>query len=158
LLHYPKRGARKSDLIFDERTIRLFSRTLDRKGQASQALGIGAGEGDTMLRRSRQSVSATAKYGLTQTVYTNKDVKVASTLQAHVDRIRTIFQHVPEQFSITVGTSDPPLFSWQLGDEAQLRWPSPYDPVNKFVRIVGFDVIWQSGEEQAVLHLEAVGL
>lgn len=156
VLHYPRRGSRKPDLIWDERTIRKFGRTIDRKAQASQVLGVGAGEGDDMLRRSFQDASAVAEHKLTQRIYTNKDVSVQATLDGHVRRELSLTARPPEQFSITVGTTDPPIFSYQLGDEGQLRWPSPYDPVNRFMRLVGFDVTWTQGEEQAVLHLQEV--
>lgn len=157
VLHYPRRGSRKPDLIFDERTIRKFARTVDRPGQASQVLGVGAGEGDAMLRRDLQDAGAAAAHKLTQRVYTAKTVNQAATLEGHVRRELALTARPPERYSITVGTTDPPLFSWQLGDEAQLRWASSYDPVNALVRIVGLDVGWTKGEEQAVLHVEQVG-
>lgn len=155
--HYPRRGSRKLDLVFDERCIRKFGRRIDRTGQASQQLGVGAGEGDEMLRRTATDAAALLDHGLTQAVYTNKDVKRAGTLQDHIDRELEESSAPPEIFTITVGTEEPAIFgAYNVGDEGRLIWPSPYEPVDTIVRLVGFDVVWTQGTEEAKLHLQEV--
>ncbi len=153
-LHYPRQGQRRTDIVFDDRNIRSFRRRRDATGQASQIIGIGAGEEENMLIRTFQSSTAVAKHGLTQRVITHKDVTVAQTLEDHVSDALTAYANVPNLIALDVGTRDPQLFTYNLGDEVKVNWPSPYDPVNEYQRLIGFDVIWQSGEESAVLYLE----
>lgn len=155
-LYYPKRGIRRTDVVFDERNIRKFKRRADATSQASQILGVGAGEGDDMLLASRQNSGAVATSGLTQRRYVNKDIKELLTLQDHVDRELATWKSTPNLIAITVGTVDPPLFSYNVGDEVKIVWPSPYSTVNEFQRLVGFDVEWEAGEETAVLYLEPI--
>lgn len=155
-LRYPQRGIRNDDLIWDERTIRSFNRGIDSTRQASQVLGVGAGEGADMLLSDLQDSVAVADYKLTQAPYTNKDVKIAATLLDHVRRELALMKNPAETIGITVGTAEPPLFSYEVGIEARIKWPSPYKAVNEYRRLVGFDVVWTQGEEQAVLFLEAI--
>lgn len=152
--YYPRRGSIRSDVVFDERNIRSFSRSVDATEQASQVIGLGAGEGSGMLLHTAQSSAAVATHKLTQTVGSWKDVAVAQTLIDHTTSLLTRRASPPNLIAITVGTTDPPLFSYAEGDVCQLRWPSPYDPVDEMQRLVGRDVVWSEGEEQAVLYLE----
>lgn len=152
-LYYPKRGQR-TELVFDERNIEKFRRRRDATSQASQILGVGAGEKDDTLRRSSQSSTAVARYKLTQRVATHKDVKVAATLDDHVAAALNAFATVPNVLSIQVRTDEPPLFSYNVGAEVTVRWPSPYDEINEIQRLIGFDVVWQQGKESAILHLQ----
>lgn len=153
-LHYPRRGRRRPDVVFDARNIRHFGRTIDGTQQRSAVLGFGAGEGQDMVRRSRQSSSAVAEYLLSHGVLTDKEVSVASTLQEKVDRELETVADPEEILSITVGTTDPPLFSYEEGDEVRVEWDSAYRTVKSFQRLVGRDVTWTAGEEQAVLYLQ----
>ena len=153
VFHYPRRGSRKPDLVWDERNIRSFSRRGDSGEQASQMLGVGAGEGEDALRRSAQSSGAVSNFRLTQRVYTNTDVNRAATLLSHVQRELAKFANPAEVLAVTVGTVEPPVFSYQVGDEGRIVWPSTYDPVARFMRLVGRDLVWESGEERAVLYL-----
>lgn len=152
--HYPEKGSRKPDLIWDERTIRAIHRRIDGTKQASQVRGIGAGEADSMLRFALQDAAAVDTYLLTQATYTNKSVSVAATLQDHVRRELALFKNSPETIALTVSTSEPEVFSYQVGDTGQVRYPSSYEPINRFMRLVGRDIVWEAGEEQAVLYVE----
>lgn len=151
---YPKRGQRRNDVVFDDRNIRTFQRTIDPTGQASQVHSIGAGEGVDTLIATAQSSTAVARYGLTQEILTAKDVSVAQTLTDHATQRLARRAVPPNLIRITAGTADPPLFSYGLGDEVRVKWDSPYDPIDEYQRLTGFDVTWQAGEEQATLLLE----
>lgn len=155
-LHYPRKGSRKADLVWDERTIRSFQRGIDSTAQASQMLGVGSTQGTTPVRASLQDAGAVSSYGLTQAIYSNNDVLVLATLQDHIRRELALFKKPAEMVAVTVDTDEPEVFSYQVGDEGRLRWPSSYDPVNRFMRLVGRDIVWQAGEEQAVLYLEEI--
>jgi hypothetical protein len=109
-----------------------------------------------MLLRSRQSSTAVADFGLTQTIVTAKDVSVADTLQDKVDDELAAHTSPPEVISVTSGTTDPPVMSYEEGDEVRIVWDSPYSPISAYRRLVGRDIQWTAGEEQAVLHLEAL--
>jgi len=154
LAHYPRKGRRRPSTVFDDRCIRSFTRDLDATAQVSQVLAVGAGEGDDMLRASRQNSSAVATYGLTQSVIVDKDVSIASTLvgkaQYRLDGART----VPNVIRLVAGTDDPPLFSWGINDEVRIVWDSPYDPVDEFQLVIGFDVTFRDGEESVTLYTE----
>jgi hypothetical protein len=152
-LYYPKRGQRREDVVFDVRNIRQFQRRRDATVQASQVYAVGAGEGDDMLTATVQSSSAVAQYGLTQTVSSHKSVSVAQTLVDHATEELDTFASVANLLTLTVGVTDPPIFSYGLGDEVRIRWDSPWETVNEYQRLIGFDVIWQQGAEFAQLFL-----
>jgi hypothetical protein len=153
IAYYPQQGNRKPDLIWQD-GIRGFTRTIDATSQASQVLGIGDGEGEDMLLRSLQDSGAVSEYGLANIRYTNKDVKFAATLDDHIRRELSLMKNPAQTVGITLGSQTLNPFSYSLGDEGRLIWDSPYDPVNEFRRRVGFDVIWQAGEEQTIEYLE----
>jgi hypothetical protein len=154
-LHYPQQGTRQNDLIWED-GIRSFSRTIDSSSQASQILGVGEGEGDDQLVFNLQDSGAVAQYGLTQGKHVNKDVSVAATLQDQVRRQLSYLRTPPETFQVSVGTGSFNPFSHELGVEGQLRYDSPYEEVNRFMRMIGFDIRWEAGDERAILILETI--
>lgn len=154
--HYPMQGGRKPDLVWAD-GIRSFGRSIDATVQASQVLGVGEGEGEDMLLRNRQGGGAVAQYGLTQAVFTNKDVKEPQTLIDQVVREQARSSQPAQTVAVTIGTDTYNPFSFGLGVEGRLVYPSSYHPVNEFRRLVGFDVVWEQGDERAVLHLQEVG-
>lgn len=151
--HYPQQGTRFPDLIWED-GIRKFTRGVDATSQASQILGVGEGEGKKMLARNRQDSSAVSEYGLTQAVYTNKDVKQADTLDDHVRRELSLMRNPAQTVGVTIGTGHFNPFAVPLGVEGKLKYESSYDPVNEFRRMVGFDVVWEEGDERSILYLE----
>lgn len=153
IAHYPRQGTRQPDLIWED-GIRKFTRDLDATTQASQVLGIGAGEREDTLLRSRQDSTAVAEYGLTQSVYTNKDVNRAQSLDDHVRRELSLMANPAETVGVTIGTDHFNPFSVQMGVEGRLKYDSKYDPVNEFRRLVGFDIVWEEGDERTVLFLQ----
>ena len=78
---------------------------------------------------------------------------MASTLVDHANDALNVSASVPNLISITVSTGDPQLFSYGVGDEVRILWESPYETVNEFQRIIGFDVTFKAGEESATLFL-----
>lgn len=150
-LHYPRQGRRRTDIVIDARTIRHFDRTIDATVQASQVLGIGAGEGDDMVAADRQDMAARDEYGLTQAIYSNKDVSNPATLVAHVERELETLRDPVEVISLTVGADEPPAFSYGVGDDVTVKHESAYRAVAGVFRIVGRDITWQNGEERVEL-------
>ncbi len=155
LVHYPRQGTRRDDIVFDDRNIIEFGREEDATEQASEVLGIGAGEADDMVLTGAQDAVAIADYGLTQRIYTNKDVSIAATLMSHVSATLTTWRKPPNVLTFTVRTTDPPLFSWGLDDEVRIRWPSSYAPVDEFQHVIGYDVRLARGQpENVVMYTE----
>ncbi len=149
-LFYPKRGRRRSDIVFDKRNIRKFKRQRDATSQGSQLIGKFTDE----LIVTAQDSGAVAKYGLTQRVIVHKDVDVVATATDLVVDASRVWRDVPNLIELTVNTTDPQLFTYELGDEVKVKWDSQYDTVNEFQRLIGFDVVWAAAKEEAVLYLE----
>lgn len=152
IVHYPQAGTRQESIVYDQRNIRSFHRTKNSANQASQILGVGTGDGVSKLTASTQDSAAVAAYRLTQRVRSRVEETTQSVLDDYVLAQLALFKDVPNTLAITVGTSDPDPFTAALGDEIRINWPSPYDPVDEFQRLVGLDIIWNSGEEEAVLY------
>ncbi len=149
-LFYPRRGRRRTDIVFDRRNIRRFERSRDATGQGSHIIGQFADE----LIVTTQDSGAVAKYGLTQRIITHKDVSVVATATDHVTDAVRVWKDVPNLIVLTVNTTDPQVFTYEPGDEVKVKWESKYDTVNEFQRLIGFDVIWTAAKEEAVLYLE----
>lgn len=151
-LFHPRRGRRRTDIVFDQRNIRRFERSRDATGQGSHLIGTFADE----LIVTAQDSGAVAKYGLTQRVITHKDVSVVQTATDHVTDALKAWRDVPNLIVLTVNTTDPQVFTYEPGDEVKVKWDSKYDTVNEFQRLIGFDVIWTAAKEEAVLYLEPI--
>ncbi len=149
-LFYPKRGRRRTDIVFDRRNIRRFKRQRDATGQGSHLIGKFADE----LIVNAQHSGAVDKYGLTQRVIVHKDVSDRQTAVDHVLDAARVWRDVPNLISLTVNTTNPQVFTYELGDEVKVNWPSKYGTVNEFQRLIGFDVIWTAAKEEAVLYME----
>lgn len=148
-LFYPKRGRRRIDIVFDERNIRRFRRQRDATGQASAIVGKFGGQVVEL-----EDVPTIDLFGLTQRVVTNKDVTDVGTMNDIVADAGRAFNPIPNLISLTVNTAEPQVFTYELGDEVKVSWPSEYDPVNEFQKLIGFDVVWTAAKEEAVLYLE----
>ena len=151
IVSYPKTGVRLENIVYDERNIREFSRVLDAQQQASQILGVGSGDAESTLTASQQDSSAVARYKLTQRVHSATDVTEQVTLNGHVAEQLDLWKDVPNALMLRVGTEDPDPFTAQCGDEIKINWDSPYKPVDEFQRLVGIDIVWNAGKEEAVL-------
>ncbi len=148
-LFSPSRG-RRTDFIFDERNIRQFSRQRDATGQASEVIGKFADD----LLANAQDATAIAKYGLTQRIIAHKDVAESQEATDRVADGLNAYKVVPNLISLTVSPDEPQAFTYELGDEVKVDWPSKYDPVSEFQRLIGFDVVWTQAKEEIVLFLE----
>ncbi len=149
-LSHPRRGRRRTDIVFDKRNIRGFSRKRDATGQAGHIIGKFADE----LIVNAQNSGAVDRYGLTQRLIVHKDGPDLTMAVDQVVDAGNAYQEVPNLLTLTVNPTDPQVFTYDLGDEVKVSWPSKYDPVNEFQRLIGFDVIWTAAKEEAVLYLE----
>jgi hypothetical protein len=104
----------------------------------------------------RQDSSAVGDYGLTQRVYNDQEVSTLSTLIGHLDYELAYHGQPVQDLAITVGTTDFNPFQYGLGVSGRVKYPSTFEEVNQVRRLIGFDVVWNSGDEQAVLALAPV--
>ncbi len=156
-LFFPRRGTRRDDIVLGDHNIRSWSRDEDATKQASEVFGIGHGEGAATLIATAQDSSAVAVYGLTQRVFSRKNVLALVNLQAAVDRQLASFSLPPRVVGVTVGPDDPPLGSYQVGDEIRVTIPSLYRPIAGWRRIYGIDVVWNGSSEDVVLAVGEIG-
>jgi hypothetical protein len=154
-LFYPRQGTRQPDLVIED-GIRKFSRSGDAKAQASQVVGLGLGEGDDQVKLNRQDSSAVAEYKLTQRVFSDSKISNVATLEGHVLDELAYYKTPPQTVGVTIGTAEYNPFQHPLGVEGRLKYASPYRPVNEFRRLIGFDIVWEQGDERAVLFLAPV--
>lgn len=123
---YPRLGTRRADLSFvqGDNVISLVTPTVDGDDYANEVLGIGAGEGKASVQRT----IAVRDGRLRRTaVYTAKDVKQSSRLDALIRDELTRRRNMLEITSITVRNHPSArIGSWQVGDDilvqAELPW------------------------------------
>ncbi len=149
-LFYPKRGGRLRSFVFDDRNIRRFVRQSDATSQASHLIGKFADD----LIVSTQDSGAVDQFGLTQRVIVHKDITEQQEAIDHIQDALRAFRNVPNLISLTVDPVTPQLFTYRVGDEVKVNWPSKYNRVNEFQRLIGFDVVWTVDKEEAILYLE----
>lgn len=157
-LFFPRRGRRRPEIVLDDRNIRSFKRAGDGTGQASQMLGVGAGDKEDTLLRSRQDAQAVAAYRLTNAVISDGDISVAATLQDRVDDELAHTRSPEDVVTIQTGGEDPNPIGVTEDDEIRVVWrESKYKPINGFYRVLGRKFTWNAGEETVSWTLEAVG-
>jgi len=148
VVSYPRRGrsAVSSGLVFSSgRNIIDWDWPEDGSRAANCVHGVGAGEGDSMLRSSvTRTDRLDAGYPLLEEVLSLKDVSVQSTLAAHVvDRVAAYASPVTLPRIRVIGDQDPVVGSYICGDEVRIvldpcpRFP---DGVDTYRRIVAYDV------------------
>lgn len=154
-LHYPRQGTRQDDLIWED-GIRDYSRSIDSTEQASQVLGVGEGEGDDQVKISRQDSGAVAEFGLSQRVFSDMEISEEDTLDGHVRRELAYHLKPVQILKVTIGTDQFNPFAQELGVEGRLKYESSYDVVNEVRRMIGFDIVWEQGDERVELDLAPV--
>lgn len=153
-MHYPRKGKRRENAKFEDVQIRDFSRELTGDEVVSEVLGTGQGDKENTLTDRLGDSAAKATYGLFQSRYVNKDVKVASTLRSHLHQELKTFTRIPNIISFTAGTSEPALGTYFAGDEVHIKYASRYQSIDEYQHLVGYDVVVERGrEDRVVLYL-----
>lgn len=153
-MHYPRRGIRRENARFGDVQIKEFNRRQIGDEVASEVLGIGAGSQEDTLQVARGNSVAKAEFGLSQRLYTNKDVKRVSTLRSHADRELEQSRRIQNLISLTVRATEPAVFSYDVDDEVFIDYASRYKPIQEYQHLVGYDVVIERGrEERVVLYL-----
>lgn len=152
----PRRGGRRKEAIYNDRNIRGGTRRIDGAGQASEAVGLGAGIEEDRLRVTRRSSSAVATYGLTQTRRIHSTIERTGTLAERLDEHLSGTSSPPNLLSIDVATDEPPIETLSWGDEVRVHVNSPWKAIDEFQRIVGITrrPAADGAEPAATLHLE----
>lgn len=166
-LGYPKLGLSKtaSGLRFEYpgSIIRyIYSENASRS--ALRMLGIGAGEGASMLRTTvdQTDLINSNAYPLFQQVYTNKDVSVRSTLESQTRQAGRLARTPVISITIEVDpTLDPVLGSWNLGDEMWVAIEDdarfPNESLERDIRVTGWALTPPSSENKESLQLTLEG-
>lgn len=134
--YYPARGIRRRGLVLTRFTTPP-QRLVDATEQASEVIGIGAGEGKDMLTYTKSDYNAVTDYGLTQAVYANKDVSEIATLREQTDAEHARSVNGATEFSAKVQLSESDRID--VGDEVRLLYSDGYDKVDEYVRVIGKD-------------------
>lgn len=154
VIHAPRRGIRRRDLVLDEANIVRFQRRRDATQQASAVIGFGNGDEARTLRRVRTNSAAVAKYGLTEQTLSLPNEGSVAALDAQVAAALRQWRRSANVITVTFRPdSRTPLFSFQLGDRVRVLYDSPWRPIAAWRRIVGFD-IHPHPVETVDVHLE----
>lgn len=151
-IHYPKAGARRDDLVFEQGVNIITELQLVRDGEeyANASIGIGAGEGDKSIRGSIASTSPRLRR---VTVYEDQKLKKQSQLLAAMRadlKKRTGVLYVPE--IEVVGHELAPMFSWDVGDVIRVSGNVPHHGYYSALhRIISWQML---GDTKALIRLE----
>lgn len=150
-LHYPRAGRRRTDLTFiqGDNITEVVTPTLDGDDYANEVIGLGAGEGHLVLRRTIAVQDGRLRRSA---VYTAKDITLAPRLD---DRIREDLarrRNLLEINSITVANHPNAVIgSWALGDDILVQATLPWlGEVSLWCRITSWSL---TSEDRAVLTL-----
>lgn len=132
-LDYPRRGrvAAESGHVFEwGRNIVDLEWTEDASSTANSIIALGKGADNDMVRTRVTDTSAFAEgYPLMEDSISHGDVEVLDTLDGHARAALAQRSRPVKLPKVTVlGTSDPPLGSYLLGDDCKLVMPRDVDP------------------------------
>lgn len=150
---YPRLGveAFATDLLFDlPGNVLHYEWPEDATRQTTEALAVGAGEGDDMLLASTPRADLLADgWPLLEAQASYKDVRFLDTLQEHADAEAEASGLPVTIPALTVrGDVDPVVGSYDVGDDARIvivddRFPAGVDT---YSRIIGFEVTPGDGD------------
>lgn len=139
-VYWPRVGTRRTDLAFTQpdNLVDPVSPTMDGSDYANTVIGIGAGQGPTILR---WTVGQDDGNLYREAVYTDKAITDSGLMDAQV---RDELAWRQGQFDVTEVTvfdhPNAPIGSWQLGDDVFIRAYVPwFGDVNLWVRITGWE-------------------
>ncbi len=150
-LHYPRAGRRRDDLVFVQGDNVTNVVVIESNGDdfANEIVGLGAGEGRAMLRR-----TTAVRDGRLRRVHVvvNKAITSAPRLDSVIADELTARRAAIRISSINVmDHPNAPLGSWQLGDDVLVRAEIPWlGEVEVWCRVVGWSL---TGEHTASLSL-----
>lgn len=159
-VQYPRRG-RATAIVFElGSNIEGLDQEIDATRQANVIDGLGYGTGEDILISTVSDLSQTPPYPILEDVHTNKDVRVATTLQlaalselvsrsTPVERLPTLLAH---------SGPDTELGSFITGDTVTVRGRDGYLSVDEQMRITNYEVsVDEEGREAVGLGLQSEG-
>ena len=152
LIHHPRAGRQRDDLVFEQGVNILSPLDLVRGGEeyANAGVGIGAGEGSGALTA---SIGNTTRRMRRPAIVEDRSLRFHPQLVAALGReirARSGEPYVPEL--LVEGCAQTPLGSWQVGDDILVTGEAPsYGPYSEWHRIVSWGM---KGPNRALLRLQ----
>ena len=148
-LGYPRLGRRREDLLFEQGVNVTDVVTIESNGDefANAVIGIGAGEGRSVLRRETGIRDGRL---VRDHLYSDKAITDTARLDARIAEELAARKAAVRITSLTVSDhSYAPLGSWQLGDDVLVRATLPWlGEIEMWVRVIGWSL---TGETTATL-------
>lgn len=148
----PRLGRRRDDLFFvqGENIDSVVAVTRDGDSYANEVIGLGAGEGRTMLRR---TIAVREGKLRRSDIYTDKLTKTSARMDSAIRKQLGQARATLRIESITVANHPNAVIgSWSLGDDILVRAEIPWlGEIAHWARVVSWSLI---GEDRAELKLE----
>ncbi len=141
-LHLFSSRGRLTDIVFDDhKNCTVRSRSIDAKDIVRQVTATGSGNGAALRRFTVQDDTLTGQRPLYQDQVSYSEVDDLTTLESRATKQVTRRRQPMETISIEVEIQkDLPIGSWRVGDYVRVRSDDPYEPVDDFYRITGWEV------------------
>lgn len=119
VIHYPRAGSRRDDLVFDTSVNIIDALELDDGDYANAVIGVGAGEGPTAVRVSLSEPTSRMRRPV---VVEDRSLRTAEALRARARTVLRASTGEPRPLDITVRDHpNAPIGSWQVGDIITVR-------------------------------------
>ncbi|WP_336651617.1 MULTISPECIES: hypothetical protein [unclassified Leucobacter] len=119
VIHYPRAGSRRDDLIFDTSVNIIDALELDDGDYANAVIGVGAGEGPAAVRVSLSEPTSRMRRPV---VVEDRSLRTAEVLRARARTVLRASTGEPRPLDITVRDHpNAPIGSWQVGDIITVR-------------------------------------
>lgn len=157
-LWYPQVG-RQTDVLFEQRrNVEVLNWAADGARYANVVRAMGAGEGDDMLlstATATSQIAPTGPYPRVETAFSNKDVKLAATLDAQAAARLATSSIVPETLTVqVVDTVDSALGTYRCGDQVTVSCHDGYLEIEGRYQVQGVKVtIDEVGDETITVTL-----
>lgn len=151
-LHLFSSRGRRTDLVFDDhKNCTIRARTIDAKDVVRQVTATGSGTGAALRRFTVTDATLAGQRPLYQDVVSYSEVEDISTLESRATKQVSRRRLPMETISIEVTPQrDIPIGAWRTGDYVRVRSDDPYEQVDDFYRITGWDVSGDSEGQEAV--------
>jgi hypothetical protein len=137
---YPSRGSATQFTFELGKNVGGVSYALDATQTTSEMSAMGSGDADAMLISVKSDGTSLANYGLLQDTSFFRTVKNRPTLDAHSAEELRIRRGARLQPQLSVITNDPPLGSYDIGDQCLVRASMGYIQLAEQFRIIAITV------------------
>lgn len=150
---YTHKGHRLNHVFEYGKNISDFSFSIDGDSIINNFIAVGSGEGIDMLYSSAHNMQSQEKYGLCQGVMSKPDVIILDTLTGYAQGGVSEFGEPTNINALKMMiTNDPPMGSFETGDEIRVKVNEKWLSFDKYLRIkkISVDVNTEELEEVSV--------